>query len=347
MADPSVMRRAIAVAGHHHTHPNPRVGAVVVDHAEEVVGEGCHKGPGTAHAEVMALDQAGHRAAGATMYVTLEPCNHHGQTPPCVDAVVAAGIAHVVVGTVDPDVRVSGSGISALIDAGVRVTAWDAPEEVEAIDPGYFRHRRTGLPRVTLKYAMTLDGSVAAADGTSQWITSDAAREDAHRLRARADAVVVGAGTLRNDDPLLDVRLKGYDGPQPRAVVVAGSEPLPQTARLLARNPLVVKTAESPDWKGAETVTVAGDSLPDPEATARALADRGYLDILLEGGPTLTSSWWSSGVVSEGVVYVGARLGAGSGVAPFAGEFLSIADAEEVEVVDVRMVGTDVRIEFH
>lgn len=347
MADPSVMSRAVEVAGQYRTHPNPRVGAVLVDSDGEVVGEGFHTGPGNDHAEVMAIASAGDRASGATMYVTLEPCNHHGKTPPCVDAIVAAGIADVVVGILDPDERVSGSGISALIDAGVRVTVWDSPEEVEAIDPAYFYHRRTGLPLVTLKFAMTLDGSVAAEDGTSQWITSAEARDDAHRLRAQVDAVVVGAGTLRKDDPSLDVRLTGYDGPQPRAVVLAGEGILPATARLLERDPLLVTTDGGPEWDGVETIVVEGDRYPDPTAAARALAEHGYLDVLLEGGSVVASSWWESGLVGRGVVYLGAKVGGGLGLGPLSGHFPTISDAGEVEIVDVRMVGSDVRIEFH
>jgi diaminohydroxyphosphoribosylaminopyrimidine deaminase/5-amino-6-(5-phosphoribosylamino)uracil reductase len=341
------MGRAIEVAGRYRTHPNPRVGAVLIRGDGEVVGEGFHTGPGNDHAEVMAIASAGDRALGATLYVTLEPCNHHGRTPPCVDAIAAAGIQHVVVGTVDPDTRVSGLGISALIDAGVQVTAWDSPSQAEAVDPAYFHHRRTGLPFVTLKYAMTLDGSVAAEDGTSQWITSTEAREDAHSLRAAVDAVIVGAGTLRKDDPSLDVRLEGHEGPQPRPVVLAGRSPLPDQARLLAREPLLVTTADGPSWDGAESLVVEGDHYPDPTAAARALADYGYLDLLLEGGPTVASAWWKAGLVSRSFAYVGATVGGGQGSAPMAGTFLTIDDAVTMEIIDVRMVGADVRIEFH
>lgn len=342
-----MMERALGLASKHRTHPNPRVGAVLVDPSGSVVGEGFHSGPGSDHAEVVALRQAGRKAGGATMYVTLEPCVHHGRTPPCVDAIVTAEVAHIVVGTLDPDSRVSGSGISALIDAGVKVTAWDSPARAESIDPGYFQHRRTGLPRVILKYAMTLDGSVAATDGSSQWITSPEAREDAHRLRSEVDAVVVGAGTLRADDPLLDVRLDGYEGHQPRPVVVAGNKPLPGGARLLQRKPLLIRTSDGPTWEGVESIVVEGDAAPDPKAAAAAIADHGYLDVLLEGGSTLAAAWWNAGLVNAGFVYVGAKIAGGPGVAPLAGDFRSIADASAIEIVDVRSVGSDVRIEFH
>jgi diaminohydroxyphosphoribosylaminopyrimidine deaminase / 5-amino-6-(5-phosphoribosylamino)uracil reductase len=345
--DNSMMERALKLASEHRTHPNPRVGAVVVDSSGSVVGEGFHRGPGSDHAEVVALQQAGQKADGATMYVTLEPCNHHGRTPPCVDAIVAAGVSHVVVGTLDPDSRVSGSGISAMIDAAVKVTAWDSPARAESVDPGYFQQRRTGLPRTILKYAMTLDGAVAAVDGSSQWITSSEAREDAHRLRSEVDAVVVGAGTLRRDDPLLDVRLDGYEGAQPRAVVIAGSNELPGNSRILDRDPLLIRTAGGPTWDGVESIVVEGEFMPDPKKTAFALAERGYLDVLLEGGPTLASAWWDAGLVNLGFVYIGAKIGGGPGAAPLAGNFPTIGDASAIKIVDVRNVGSDVRIEFH
>lgn len=347
MTDPAPMRRAIELAEGHHPHPNPAVGAVITDRHGSIIGEGFHAGPGQDHAEVMAISGAGPQADGSTMYVTLEPCSHQGRTPPCVEAIIAAGVSHVVVGTVDPDKRVSGAGISSLIDAGVKVTAWDAPLEVEAIDAAYFHHRRTGLPLVTMKYAMTLDGSVAAVDGSSQWITSTEARAEAHRLRSEADALVVGAGTLRRDDPNLDVRMEGYQGPQPRPVVLAGVKPLPEQARLLKRDPLLVTVSAGPMWAGAERIVVEGEQAPDPEATARALADRGYLNLLLEGGPIVASSWWEAGLVSSGVIFVGAKVGGGPGAAPLAGNFPTISDARPVEVTDVRMFGPDVRISFH
>jgi diaminohydroxyphosphoribosylaminopyrimidine deaminase/5-amino-6-(5-phosphoribosylamino)uracil reductase len=201
------------------------------------------------------------------------------------------------------------------------------------------------MPYVTIKYAMTIDGSVAARDGSSQWITSPEARQDAHILRSRADAVVVGAGTLRNDDPVLDVRLDGYTGTQPRPVILAGSKDLPPHRKVWRRDPLVVSTVNRSIPSG-ELVLISGDSLPDPRATARMLAERGLLDLLVEGGPTVTSAWWAAGVVKAGVVYVGGRMAGGLGRPPMAGTFESIDMAADVTIVDVRTVGSDVRIEF-
>lgn len=340
------MRRAIELAAHQRTHPNPRVGAVVVDAAGEVVGEGAHLGVGQPHAEVVALTGAGDRARGATLYVTLEPCSHHGLTPPCVDSILSSGVARVVVGAIDPDPRVSGSGVARLRHEGVEVVTDVLAAESEAVDPSYFHHRRTGLPRITLKLAMTLDGSVAAGDGSSRWITSEEARRDVHQLRASMDAVVIGAGTLRADDPLLDVRLDDPVSAQPTPVVIAGHEPLPTTGRIWARSPLVISAAPIAVPSGEVVVVEADGQWPDVVAAAHALADRGLLDVLLEGGPGLAGSWWRQGVVSRGVFYIAGRMGGGRGMAPLGGEFQTMADSRAVSIRDVRMVGPDIRIEF-
>jgi diaminohydroxyphosphoribosylaminopyrimidine deaminase / 5-amino-6-(5-phosphoribosylamino)uracil reductase len=340
------MWRAIELARLHHPHPNPRVGAVVVDRHGDVVGEGWHIGPGEAHAEVVALLQAGEMGRDATVYVTLEPCTHHGRTPPCVDALLAAGVATVVVGAPDPDPRVSGTGIARLREAGVEVIEQVMAAEAMALDPGYFHHRRTGLPLVTMKYAMTLDGAVAAADATSEWVTSEEARADAHRLRAEMDGVIVGAGTLRIDDPSLTVRLDGYRGPQPRPVIIAGGGGLPAHARIWDRDPIVVATSEI-DLPGGSLVVVAGEpGRPDPVASSRALGDLGLLALLLEGGPDLAGAWWRSGAVDRGVLYLGARLGGGTGRSPLGGVFETIADAQVVSVTGVRSLNHDIRVDF-
>jgi diaminohydroxyphosphoribosylaminopyrimidine deaminase / 5-amino-6-(5-phosphoribosylamino)uracil reductase len=328
------------------THPNPRVGAVVVNDSGAIVGEGHHVAPGYDHAEVVALNHAGTNARGATMFVSLEPCNHHGRTPPCTDALIEAGVGHVVVAVEDPDPRVSGQGIERLRGAGIEVDLLEIDELARGVDPAYFRHQNTGLPTVTLKWAMTLDGSVAASDGSSRWITSDLARQEVHALRARSDAVVVGAGTLRVDDPVLDVRVSDNIDEQPVPVIVAGSGALPPDRKIWRRNPLVV-TTDMVNLPGGEVVLVDGqDGLPDPIATCRALAERGLLSILLEGGPTLSSAWWAAGVVTKGVAWVGSKIGGGSGISPFSGTFANIADADVVSIQTVRNVGDDVVITF-
>lgn len=340
------MRRAIELAAGHKTHPNPRVGAVIVDGTGEVVGEGAHDGVGLPHAEVIALSQASDRARGSTLYVTLEPCTHHGKTPPCAGALIEAGVSRVVIGAIDPDPRVSGSGVASLRQAGVEVDTGVLEQEAEEVDPAYFHHRRTGLPLVTLKLAMTMDGAVGAQDGSSQWITSEEARADTHRLRSTMDAVVVGAGTLRIDDPRLTARVGDDAIAQPVPVLVAGRQSLPVDSRIWERSPLVLSSHPIGVPSGEVIVVGGEDDWPDPEPAARALAERGLLDILLEGGPTLAGNWWRSGIVGRAVVYVGARVGGGTGIAPLGGDFATMAQSRPVNIREVRMVGPDIRIEL-
>lgn len=337
------MDEAVRLAASHHAHPNPRVGAVVLDREGAVAGRGAHQGPGHPHAEIVALSEAGESARGGTLLVTLEPCDHHGRTPPCTDAIIESGLVRVVVGAVDPDGRVAGRGIARLRDAGLSVTAGGHADRVEAIDPGYFRHRRTGRPRVTLKWASTLDGQVAAADGTSQWITSAATRRDAHLLRATADAVMVGAGTVRVDDPRLTVRLEGYDGPQPRAVVVAGSSPLPPTAAVFTRDPIVY--SPSPRDLPGEVVVAGRDGRVDLDAVVADLGKREMLDLLVEGGPVLAHSLLEAGLVERVVVYLAAGLAGGVGRPAVAGTFPTMGAQTRLEISEVRRIGPDVRVD--
>lgn len=318
----------------------------MVDKSGEVIGEGWHGGPGTDHAEIVILRQAGEAARGSTVYVTLEPCSHHGRTPPCADALIEAGVSTVVMGVVDPDPNVSGQGMKRLRDAGIEVITGIEEESVRGVDPGYFHHRETGLPLVTIKWAMTLDGSVAAADGTSKWITTELARMEVHDLRSRVDAVVIGAGTVRADDPRLDVRTDGFRGPQPRPVIVAGKGDLPEEARLWERDPLIVST-KAREIPAGELVGVSGsEGFPDPIDACRSLANRGLLHLLLEGGPTLAGAWWRAGVIDNGFVHIGARIGGGTGRSPMAGFFATIADADDVEFESVRSVSDDIVIAF-
>lgn len=341
------MDRAIELAREWpHTHPNPRVGSVIADSSGAVVGEGWHRGPGSDHAEVVALKAAGDAAKGGTAYVTLEPCSHHGETPPCVEALISAGVSTVVVGTNDPDPRVSGQGIEDIRTAGIEVITGVGEEAARSVDPAYFHHRETGMPMVTIKWAMTLDGSVAASDGTSQWISGVAAREHAHGLRSLVDGVVIGAGTVREDDPLLNVRVDGYERPQPRPVIVAGKTPLPHEARIWKRDPMVVSTSQR-QLPAGELVEVPGsDHHPDPAETCRALARHGLLHLLLEGGPSVARAWWQAGVVTDGVVYIASKIGGGTGRSPIAGVFGTVSDAVDVEFGPVKDVGDDVFITF-
>ncbi|MCU0280975.1 MAG: bifunctional diaminohydroxyphosphoribosylaminopyrimidine deaminase/5-amino-6-(5-phosphoribosylamino)uracil reductase RibD [Acidimicrobiia bacterium] len=344
MDEERLMREAISLALPTRPHPNPRVGALVLDAAGEVVARAAHAGPGEPHAEALALAAAGERARRGTLVVTLEPCDHAGRTPPCTSAILASGVSRVLVGAEDPDERVAGRGLARLRAAGLEVRSGIAAAGAQALDPGYFHHRRTGRPRVTLKAALTLDGQAAAADGTSQWITSAEARADAHLLRATADAVMVGAGTLAADDPILTVRLAGYAGPQPRPVVVAGRRRLPPHARLWERRPLVL--APGPLEVPGEVLVVPGPGGVDPAAGLAALGERGIVDLLVEGGPTLAGSLWRAGLVDRGVFYLGAMVGGGTGLPALAGVFATLGAARAVEIVSAGPVGPDLRVEF-
>jgi len=342
------MRDAVSLTAGTRPHPNPRVGAIVLSADGTVVARSAHVGPGHPHAEAGALAAAGNAAAGGTLIVTLEPCSHQGRTPPCAPAVVASGVATVVAGTEDPDRRVAGSGFAVLAAAGIDVISGVASDAVVAADPGYFHHRRTGRPLVTLKLATTVDGQVAAADGSSRWITSPEARRDAHRVRAEADAVIIGAGTLRADDPVLTVRLPGFEGPQPMAVVVAGRNPLPAGAALYSRRPLIYRPERHGDEPaGSELVAVWSPEGADLKAVLDDLGRRGVLDLLVEGGPTLARSLLAADLVDRLIVYTGALLAGGSGRAPFSGSFPSMAAARPVVLESVSRIGPDLKAVYH
>lgn len=334
----------MTAAGSVNPHPNPRVGALVLNPGGDVVGAGIHRGPGRPHAEVEALREAGEGARGGTLIVTLEPCNHHGRTPPCVDAILAAGIEHAVIGATDPDRTVAGGGAERLEEAGVRVTGGVLESEVEALDPGYFHHRRTGRPRVTLKAALTLDGQVAATDGSSQWITSPDAREDGHRLRSEADAIMVGAGTALADNPQLTVRLANFDRSQPIPVVVAGDRSLPADLRLFERDAIVF--SPEPVELPAEVVVLESGGSVDLEKAMVTMGEQGIVDLLVEGGPTLAGALLAAGLVDRCVFYFGAKVAGGAGRPVFDGAFATLADARGVAVTDARKIGPDVRVEF-
>ena len=282
------VERSLAVKGA--TYPNPPVGAVILDSAGNVAGVGATQPAGAAHAEVLALRAAGERACGGTAVVTLEPCSHHGRTPPCVDALLDAGVAAVVYAVADPN-PVAAGGAGRLHAAGVAVTAGVAAEEVAAGPLREWLHKQhTGFPHVTWKFATSIDGRSAAADGSSQWITSEAARADLHRRRAAADAIVVGTGTVFADDPSLTARLPdGTLAAQQPLRVVVGQRDIPPDS--------VVLSQDSP------TLLL---HTRDPREVLRVLADR--TDVLLEGGPTLAGAFLRAGAVHRILAYVAPML---------------------------------------
>ena len=340
------MRRAIALSEGTLPHPNPRVGAIVLTADGEVVSERVHLRAGSVHAEAAALADAGPAASGSTVVVTLEPCAHHGKTPPCAEAIIEAGVARVIVGTLDPDQRVAGKGVALLRDAGIEVVTGVEEDAVRANDPAYYHHRSTGRPFVTLKSALTLDGQAAAADHTSRWVTGPEAREDGHRLRAESGAVMVGAGTVISDNPRLDVRIDGYNGPQPRPIIVAGRRPIPVDAALLARDPLVFTSGvDQPGLGGIEQVAAPGPDGVDLTTAMAHLGRQGVVALLIEGGPTIAGAALRAGLVDRIVFHFGAKLGLGTGLPAITGTFRTIADAQAVEIEDVRLIGPDIRVE--
>jgi diaminohydroxyphosphoribosylaminopyrimidine deaminase / 5-amino-6-(5-phosphoribosylamino)uracil reductase len=310
----------------------------------EVIGSGAHVSAGQQHAEFVALDAAGRAASGSTLVVTLEPCSHEGATPPCAERVISSGVARVVVGVEDPDHRVSGRGIEMMRAAGIEVVVGVAAEEAEALDQGYFHHRRTGLPRVTLKMAATLDGQAGAADGRSQWITSEPAREDVHRLRSRSDAVMVGAGTVLSDDPLLTARLGESSAGAPLPVVIAGTRSLPETAAVFTGSALVYSPV-AVDLPNAEVVVVPGEGGVDLGAVIADLGGRGVVDLLVEGGPRLAGSLLRGGFVDRIVWYFGAGLAGGVGLPVVDGVLPHMDGIRPLDIVSVGLVGPDIRVE--
>jgi diaminohydroxyphosphoribosylaminopyrimidine deaminase/5-amino-6-(5-phosphoribosylamino)uracil reductase len=354
--DEAWMARAVALAEHGRgrVSPNPMVGAVLVRDGR-VVGEGFHEAAGRPHAEAMALAAAGPAAAGATCYVTLEPCAHHGRTPPCADALVAAEVTRVVAAVPDPDPRVDGAGLARLRAAGVAVTVGAGAEVAEDQNAAYLTHRRLGRPRVTLKAAASLDGKVAAPDGTSQWITGPAARADAHRLRGEADAVLVGAGTALADDPRLTVRLPGWAGRQRLRVLVDAAGRVGTGGRLFdgEAETLVATTPAAPAtavdaWKaaGAEVLICAEDPAGvDLHELARALGERRVLELMVEGGPRLQASLWAAGLADRLVWYL-APLAIGGQAAPglLGAGAATLAGARRLRLASVDRLGDDLRL---
>jgi diaminohydroxyphosphoribosylaminopyrimidine deaminase/5-amino-6-(5-phosphoribosylamino)uracil reductase len=340
VTDDEAMGRAIALAarGLGTTSPNPVVGCVLLSADGEVVGEGFHAYAGGPHAEIVALAQAGERARGGTAVVTLEPCNHTGRTGPCAQALINAGIVRVVIAVDDPT-PVAAGGAATLREAGVRIDTGVGRAAAEEGNVAWLTAVRRGRPYVTWKYAATLDGRSAAADGTSQWITSPPARADVHKLRSSVDAIVAGVGTIIADDPQLTVR-DLRDGSlaikQPWRVVVDSSGRTPATAR--------IRDQAAPTWIAtAAEVGTGPDGRVDLTALLGELYARGVRAVLLEGGPTLAGGFLAAGLIDKVVGYIAPKmLGAGQPSLVGAG-VTTIAEAIELDLTDIARVGPDLR----
>ena len=340
------------------TPPNPWVGALVVA-GGTVVGRGATEPPGLRHAEIVALHDAGDAARGATLYTTLEPCSHHGRTGPCVDAILAAGIARVVVAVADPDLQVAGQGIARLRAGGVAVDLGIGEATARDQLAPYLHHRRTGRAFCVAKTAASIDGRTAASDGSSQWITGPTARADAHGLRADSQAVVVGAGTALADRPALTVR--DVDPPvehPPLRVLLDARGRVPATGALFDADlapTLVITTDAAPaaaidDWRAAgakvETLHPAPGGV-DLSAALTVLGGHGVLQAMVEGGATVHGALLAAGLVDRLVVYVGAAVLGADGAPAFAGASpATITHAHRFTLQHVRALGDDVRLDY-
>lgn len=353
--DHQYMARALQLAerGLYTTDPNPRVGCVIAREAENI-GEGWHVKAGEPHAEVHALRAAGSRAQGATAYVTLEPCCHFGKTPPCTDALINAKVARVVVAMQDPNPKVAGHGLQQLRDAGINVESGLMEAQARALNPGFIKRMQTGRPFVRNKLAMSLDGRTAMADGTSKWITSEAARLDVQRWRARSSAILTGVSTILKDDPSLTARLD-QDILQPLRVVVDTYLSTPADAKLLKEPGQTLIVTCSDDHAAMAALQSSGDTrvlkLPrkgnyvNLDILLERLGELEVNEVLLEAGATLSGSMLQAGLIDEMVIYMAPVLLGDSARALFRLPGLQhMADKIELTITDMRAVGEDWRI---
>jgi diaminohydroxyphosphoribosylaminopyrimidine deaminase/5-amino-6-(5-phosphoribosylamino)uracil reductase len=355
--DISMMSRALQLAerGLYTTAPNPRVGCVLAKDGN-IVGEGWHEVAGGPHAEIEALKQAGDAARGATAYVTLEPCCHHGKTPPCSEALIQAGVSRVIAAMEDPNPLVAGQGMQRLAQAGIEVASGLLTDQAEALNPGFVLRMREKRPFVRCKLAMSLDGRTAMASGESKWITGAAARHDVHHLRARSSAIMSGIGTVLADDPSLTVRNPddSLAGRQPLRVVLDPHLSTPLDARFLQQpgKSLVVTATEEPELQaqleqaGAEVIFLPhGPDAIDLQALMGVLAEREINEVLLETGAILSGAALRAGIIDELVIYMAPKLmGDGARGLFHTPGLESLADAVDLSIHDVRAVGDDWRI---
>lgn len=358
--DEFYMRAALDVArrGLGQTWPNPAVGCVIVHPGAipEIRARGWTAKRGRPHAERIALDKLGGQAKDCTLYVTLEPCAHHGQTPPCAEAIAASGITRVVCSIEDPDPRVSGRGFAILRNAGIAVTPGVLEQEGRQLTLGHILRSTQKRPFVQLKIAVGSDGRVPRGDGKPVWVTGPEARGHGHLLRARADAILVGSGTVTADNPSLTCRLPGMAEASPVRIVLDSKGQTPQTSQLMKTidsAPLWIMTAQdlNPDAQqgfkdiGADVLAVPKDKkigLLDLEIALREIAQRGITRLLVEGGPTVAARFWESNLVDEVHVYTGAERAGEGGIVPFDGRGIdAVMQDDRFEMVEMRSVGRD------
>ena len=341
----------LAEKGLYTTTPNPRVGCVIVRDGK-VVGSGWHERAGEPHAEIHALAQAGGSAQGATVYVTLEPCSHHGRTPPCAEALIKAGVSRVVVAMVDPNPQVAGEGLAQLQQAGIRTDIGLLEKEAHDLNSGFVSRMTCGRPWLRLKIAASLDGKTALNNGVSQWITGADARRDAHRLRARSCAVLTGIGTVLADDPSLNVR-EGETSRQPLRVVVDSGLRMPSTAKMLLGEDVLVVTASGDQVKAGRLREAGAEVLVLPPLEGRVdlvrmldeLGRRGVNEITVEAGRGLNGALVRQGLVDEFVIYFAPLLLGDRARGMFdLPELVEMGARRELRIADVAMVGRDVRI---
>jgi len=352
-ADAEYMALALRLAarGRYTAHPNPRVGCVIVNEGR-VVGEGWHQRTGEAHAEVHALGEAGEAARGATAYVTFEPCSHHGRTPPCSDALIAAGVSDVVYAAHDPFEKVAGSGAAALSQTGIKVRAGLSAAASESLNRGFLSRIQRGRPFLRLKMAASLDGATAMASGESQWITGTGARGDVQKLRAESGAIITGIGTVLADDPSLTVRRSELTTRQPLRVVIDSQLRMPPSACMLALDgdtAIFCANDKRKSALGRMGATVYRCDNPDGQVDLHKvlgqLADLEINDALVEAGPALAGAFLASGLVDELVIYQAPHIMGSETRRMFETPgWQDLADRVQLTITDVRQVGADLRI---
>ncbi len=351
--DHQYMAQALRLAklGLYSTMPNPRVGCVIVKN-NQVVGEGAHLKAGTPHAEIHALTQAGEQAAGATAYVTLEPCSHHGKTPPCAEALINAAVAKVIIAMEDPNPLVAGKGIAALQAAGIEVNSGLMQQQAQVLNPGFISRMVNRRPYVRSKIAASLDGKTALANGVSQWITGAAARKDVQHWRAQSCAILTGIGTILKDNPSLTIRDLPIER-QPISVVVDSDLRIPLSAKILQNPSVLIAFARDPDNKanalaerGVSLLSIPGD---DGHVCLNSLlshlASNEVNEVMVEGGELLNGSLMRLKMIDELIIYYAPKLMGGDSKNMFAFSSLqTMEDAVPINVTDIRMFGDDIRI---